>query len=70
MLYFTQSNDQMRSGPEIRRRYSFSMSMNFILLINVKMPTIVGILTFISRINTAREGFKARKSYWFRISIF
>ena len=26
-------------------------SMKFILLINVKMPTIVGILTFISRIN-------------------
>ena len=25
--------------------------MKFILLINVKMPTIVGILTFISRIN-------------------
>ena len=26
-------------------------SLKFILLINVKMPTIVGILTFISRIN-------------------
>ena len=25
--------------------------MKFILLLNVKMPTIVGILTFISRIN-------------------
>ena len=35
----------------------------FSLLINVKMPTIVGILTFISRINTASESFnlKARK---------
>ena len=29
------------------------MSMKFILLINVKMPTIVGILTFISIINTS-----------------
>ena len=34
--------------------------MKFILLINVKMPTIVGILTFISMINTASERLKAR----------
>ena len=32
----------------------------FILLINIKMPTIVGILSFISRINTTSESFKAR----------
>ena len=31
------------------------MSTKFILLINVKMPTIVGILTFISMINTTSE---------------
>ena len=30
------------------------------MLINVKMPTIVGILTFISWISTACEGFKER----------
>ena len=30
---------------------SAQMRLKFILLINVKMPTIVGILTFISRIN-------------------
>ena len=35
--------------------------MKFILLMNVEMPTIVDILTFISRINTISEGFKARK---------
>ena len=29
---------------------SAQLSMKFILLINVKMPTIVGILTFISRL--------------------
>ena len=29
--------------------------MKFILLISVKIPTIVGILTFISRINTPSE---------------
>ena len=35
--------------------------MKFILLINVKMPTIVGILTFISRINILSEYFKQEK---------
>ena len=35
--------------------------MKTILLINVKMPTIVGILTFTSRINTTSESCKARK---------
>ena len=35
--------------------------MKLILHKNVKMPTIVGILTFISRINTEPESFKARK---------
>ena len=34
------------------------MSLKFILLINVKMPTIVGILTFISRINDYLLRFK------------
>ena len=32
--------------------YSTQLTTKFILLINVKMPTIVGILTFISMINT------------------
>ena len=31
-----------------------------ILLMNVKMPTVVGILTFISRINIVSESFPAR----------
>ena len=31
------------------------IATKFILLINVKMPTIVGILTFISKINTASD---------------
>ena len=33
--------------------------------INVKIPTIVGILTFISRINTSYEGLKARNTHLF-----
>ena len=64
--------------PEVVKLFSCStqLSTKFILLINVKMPTIVGILTFISRIfvgiltfisriNTTSESSKARK-----ISVF
>ena len=40
--------------------------MTFIVLINVKMPTIVGILTFISMINTTYESLKARKAFIFQ----
>ena len=41
-------------GPEVIKLFSYStqLSMKFTLLINVKMPTIVGILTIISMINT------------------
>ena len=37
------------SGPEVIKLFSCStqLSMKFFLLINVKMPTIVGILTFV-----------------------
>ena len=36
------------------------------LLINNKMPTIIGILTFISRIKRVSESFKARKIFLFQ----
>ena len=42
----------------------------FILLINVKMPTIVGILTFISMIITISESLKTRHVFICRYSIF
>ena len=43
--------------PEVIKlcSYSTQLSTKFIQLINVKMPTIVGILTFISMINTTSE---------------
>ena len=44
--------------------------MKFIQLINVKMPTIVGILIFMSRINTTSESLKARKILFFNIFSF
>ena len=42
-----------KPGPEVIKHFSCSTqpSLKFILLINVKMATIVGILTFMSRIN-------------------
>ena len=40
-------------GPEVITFFSFSTQkrMKFILLINVKMPAVVGILTYICRVN-------------------
>ena len=54
-------------GLEVIKCFSSStqLSMKFILLINVKMPTTVGILTFISGINTRAERFKARTIFIF-----
>ena len=49
---------------------SNQLSMKYILLINDKMPTIVGILTFISRINITFDSLKERKSFFLRILVF
>ena len=50
------------AGPEVIKLFSCStqLSTELILLINVKMQTVVSILTIISGINTTCEGFKAR----------
>ena len=62
-------NPTRKEHLEIRHQgyktFSFStqLSTKFILLINVKMPTIVGILTFISMINTTSERLKARNFF-------
>ena len=37
--------------------------MKIIMLINVKMPTIVGIITFVSMINIMSESLKTRKVF-------
>ena len=49
-------------GPEVIKLFpcSTQLSTKFIMLINVKMPTVVGILTFISMINATVERLKAR----------
>ena len=51
---FCQSSHRAWPGPEVIKLFSYStqLSMKFFLLKNVKMPTIVGILTFMSRKNS------------------
>ena len=58
---------QFCSGLEVIKLFSCStqLSTKFIMLINVKMPTVVGILIFISMINATSETLKAGK-----VSIF
>ena len=57
--------EKIITGPEVIKLFAYStqLSTKFILLINVKMPTIVGILTFISMINTSSERLKARNFF-------
>ena len=45
---------KMRPGPEVIKHFlrSTQLSMKIFLLINVKMPTFVGILTFMSGKNS------------------
>ena len=54
-----------RPGPKVIKLFprSTQLSTKFILLINVKMPTFVGILTFILLINTTSERLKARNFF-------
>ena len=42
----------------------------FIMFINVKMPTVVGILTFITMLKTTPESLKARKVFIFQYLSF
>ena len=51
-------------GPKVIHFISRStqLSMKIILLINVKMPTVVGILRFIIKINTAPKSLKSKKN--------
>ena len=62
-------NSYTNSGIGLKVITPFScsnqLSMKFIMFINVKMPTIVVILTFISMINTASESLKVREVYIF-----
>ena len=52
------------------RGHKTDLSMKLIMLINVKMPTIVGILTFINMINTTSVRLKAKTSLFVDILVF
>ena len=54
LLWFLKNTEVRKPGPEVIKLFSCStqLSMKFFLLINVKMPTVVGILTFMSRKNS------------------
>ena len=60
------------SGPKVIKLFSCptQLSKKFILLINVKMPTIVDILTFISMISTTPERLKQDASLCVGILVF
>ena len=49
--------------------FSIELSMELYMLMNVEMPSLVDILTFISMINTTIESLKARKVF-FSILLF
>ena len=56
---------RFETGPMVVKLFcSSQLSLKFIKLINVEMPTIVVILTFISMINTTYESLKASKVYF------
>ena len=67
-IRYGQKTDLKPHSPEVIKLFSCSpqLSTKFILLINVKMSTIVGILTFISMINATSERLKARNFFIFR----
>ena len=60
------------SNLEVIKKISYStqLSMKFFLLINVKMPTIVGILTFISRKNSILDLSEPEKKLNFMIFLY
>ena len=55
-----------KPGLEVIKFFGAQLSMKFIMLINVEIATIVGILTFISMLNTTSESLKARKVFIFQ----
>ena len=71
-LYQSVKRFGSRSGSEVIKLFSCStqLSTKFILLINVKMPTFFGILTFVCRINTTLESLEARKIFIFQCFTF
>ena len=69
MFFFNNLSLKAREpGPEVIKLFSCStqLKIKFIMLKNVKMPTIVGILTYIGMINTTYESLKTRIVFIFK----
>ena len=62
------STQGVQSDTEVIKLFSCSsqLSMKIIMLMNVKIPSIVGILTFTSMIKTTSESLKARNAFIFQ----
>ena len=58
--------NQFKSGPEVLNFFMLTTEQKNIMLINDKMPTIIGILTFISMINTTSESLIAQRLFVFQ----
>ena len=67
-IYRLSNNKSVKPGPGVIKLFpcSTQLSIKLIMLINVKMPTIVGILSFVSMIKTATENLKARNIFIFK----
>ena len=57
-----------KSGPKVIKLFSFSTQLSKIIIlhIHVKMPTIVGVLTFISMIKTTSESLRVIEVFIFQ----
>ena len=55
---------------DYKKTYSTQLSTNFVLIITAKIPTIVGILTFISKINKHLRALKQETSLFVGILVF
>ena len=71
MVALQKSCNYKESGPEVIKKFSCStqLSINFFLVINVKMPTIVGILTLMSGENNIQGLAEPKKAEFLDISI-
>ena len=72
VLVWQSSGRECEIWPRGYKRFTCStqLSMTFIMLINVKMTTIVGILTFISMKNTTSENSETKKNIFRHFSLY
>ena len=67
-VLFLKKNKNLKTWPRGYKTFSCStqLSIKFIMLMNVKMSTTVGIITFISMMTTSYENLKASEVSFFQ----